>query len=194
MRSEHHTIVLVLRMQVVATTHQEKSLSKYSNRKKKKKKNYKLLDHYFKSVLSVFLLLIFSAPGRCFGGKDYLPAVLLCNSLCKQFCWNKLTLRCSLTLPAAWEMITECYEAKQPPAMLRRGNFMTSCFYGGFVSVCVCVSEPRESSATAACACGQEGRKPPRTKGIHIQVLNGLCDCHHHSLILLCEGIKMIQG
>lgn len=60
--------------------------------------------------------------------------------------------------------------------------------------VCVCVSEPRESSATVACACGQEGRKPPRTKGIHIQVLNGLCDCHHHSLILLCEGIKMIQG
>lgn len=34
-------------------------------------------------------------------GKDYLPAVLLCNSLCKQFWWNKLTLRCSLTLPAA---------------------------------------------------------------------------------------------
>ena len=130
-------------MQVVATTHQEKSLSKYSNRKKKKK-NYKLLDHYFKSVLSVFLLLIFSAPGRCFGGKDYLPAVLLCNSLCKQFCWNKLTLRCSLTLPAAWEMITECYEAKQPPAMLRRGNFMTSCFYGGFVSVCVCVRAKRK--------------------------------------------------
>lgn len=41
-------------------------------------------------------------------------------------------------------MITERYEAKQPPAMLRRGNFMTSCFYGGFVSVCVCVRAERK--------------------------------------------------
>lgn len=90
-------------------------------------------------------------------------------------------------------MITERYEAKQPPAMLRRGNFMTSCFYGGFMSVCVCQSREKAARLRRA-RVGRRAAKPHRTKGIRIQVLNGLCDCHHHSLILLCEGIKMILG
>lgn len=99
--------------------------------------------------------LMFSFLGppvlESFWGEDYLPAVLLCNSFCKQFCWNKLPLTCSLTLPAAWEMITGSYWAKQPLAMLRLDDFLVLwqiCNLCVCESVCVCREQSENPSLT----------------------------------------------
>lgn len=85
-------------------------------------------------------------------------------------------------------MITERYWAKQPPAMLRRGTSWHPVF---MLDLCVsaCQAEKGESQrnqcrCTVLHVCRQQGRKPHPAKGIRIQVLNGLCNCHHSSLML----------
>lgn len=108
-----------------------KNLSKkwtWKGKKKSLRIRISALRWQFRKSSSLTFIFSLNAPRQSFGGKDYLPAVLLCNSLCKQFCWNKLTLRCSLTLPAAWELITERYWAKQPQATLRQGTWWHPVF------------------------------------------------------------------
>lgn len=126
---------------------------------------------------STWLFFSLSCSKAKLGGGDYLHTVLLCNSLCKQFWWNKLTLRCSLTLPAAWEMITERYWAKQPLAMPRLYDIL-------YLSLCVTERE------TVLCVCWQDLIE----RRTSIFRYCGLCNCHHNSLILFLEGINMIQG
>lgn len=101
-------------------------------------------------------------------GKDYLLAVLLCNSLCKQFWWNKLTLRCSLTLPAAWEMIRACYWAKQPPATLGWGTWWHPVF---MADLWVYIWEREELDYSS---------RVDRKASAHIK---GLRSCHHNRIL-----------
>lgn len=169
-------------------------------RKKIKRLRISALRWQFQKSSSLTFIFSLNAPGRSLGGKDYLPAVLLCNSLCKQFCWNKLTLRCSLTLPAAWEMITERYWAKQPQATLRQGSWwhpVFFCFFFNLWRICECVwggewGQMGRKIKTTRLRFSRGGWKAKNRMDGRASSC-GLCRCHLDSLILYSQGIKMMR-
>lgn len=54
------------------------------------------------------------------------------------------------------------------------------------------VCYPRGTERKQRFICRQEGQKAHPVKDGLLQVLNGVRDCHHNSLIPFSEGIKVI--
>ncbi len=140
-------------------------------------------------------LFFFSAQRRSFGGKiifplssSVIPSVNSSGgiSLLSDARWHYLLRGRWLQSAIGLNSPRRCWDGE-----------LHDILFLWWICECMCVTQKGrdwEKAAWPQCMCRQEGRKPHRTKGNHIQVLNGLCNCHHNSLILFSEGIKMIQG
>lgn len=141
-----------------------------------------------------FFFFLWSAPRRSFGGKiifplssSVIPSVNSSGgiSLLSDARWHYL-------LRGRW--LQSATGLNSPRRCWDRG--LDDILFLWWICECMCVRRregQRESSPTTVSCVGWKAKNLIERRASISGVLNGLCNCHHNSLMLFSEGIKMIQ-
>lgn len=172
-----------------------KNPSKELKWEREKKNSFKMtISKVVFSWLFFFFFFLWSSPRRSFGGKIIFP---LSSSVIPSV---NSSGGISLLSDARWHYLLRGRWLQSATGL----NSPRRCWDRGLDDIlflwriceCMCVRRregQRESSLTTVSCVGWKAKNLIERRASISGLLNGLCNCHHNSLMLFSEGIKMIQ-